>query len=69
VFSSLAGFFASLGSTAKSALRLKEQYPLEEVLLIGFAESVTNLMLGGSIGFITWLLVSIGLRRMPGDGS
>lgn len=69
VFSTLAGFFSSLGTTAKSALRLKEQYPIEEVLLMGFAESTANVTLGGAIGFITWILVSIGLRRMPGDGS
>lgn len=67
LFSTLAGFFSSLAATAGSALRLRAEYPLEEVLLQGFAESTTNVTLGGSIGFMTWILVSIGLRRMPGD--
>jgi hypothetical protein len=69
MFSAVAGFVSSLGATAKSAMRLREQYPLEEILLIGFAESTANVTLGAGIGFITWILVSVGLRRMPGDRS
>ena len=69
VFSTLAGFFSGLGVTAVNALRLRAESPLEESLLIGFAESTTNITLGSGIGFITWILVSVGLRRMPGDRS
>ena len=68
-FSMLAGFFSALGVTAVNAIRLRAEYPLEEALLVGFAESTANITLGSGIGFITWILVSVGLRRMPGDRS
>ena len=70
VVSALAGFFAGLGATAVHAPPLHEQHPeipLVEFLLGGFAESTANLTLGGGLGVITWILVSVGLRRMPGD--
>jgi hypothetical protein len=67
VFSTLAGFFSSLAATAASGIRLRAEYPLEEILLQGFAESTTNVTLGSGLGFMTWIIVSIGLRRMPGD--
>jgi hypothetical protein len=69
VFSTLAGFFSALGVTAVNAVRLQAEYPLVESLLQGFAESTTNITLGSGLGFITWILVSVGLRRMPGDRS
>jgi hypothetical protein len=72
VFSALAGFFSSLGVTAVNAMRIREAHPEEplvELLLSGFAESTTNITLAAGIGFITWILVAAGLRRMPGDRS
>ena len=66
IFSTLTGFMTGLGATARHAV----QYPLEEqhvAVLIGFAESTANLSLGGAIGFITWILVAVGLRRAPGE--
>lgn len=66
LFSSVTGFFASLGATAINTTK----FPPEEQLaagLTGVAESTTNLTLGGSIAFITWIIVAVGLRRMPGD--
>jgi hypothetical protein len=72
VFSTLAGFFSALGVTAAHSLRIHEQHPEEELvemLLQGFAESTANVTLGAGIGFITWILVAVGLRRMPGDRS
>jgi hypothetical protein len=69
VFNAVTGFVVALSVTAVNAMRLRPQYPLEESLLQGFAESTTNLTLGGSIGAITWTLVALGLRRMPGDRS
>jgi len=37
------------------------------VLLQGFSESCSNLVLGGSIAVIAWTLVAVGIRRMPHD--
>jgi hypothetical protein len=45
---------------------MKEPLPY---LLIGFAESTANLVLGGGIAVITWILVAVGVRRMPQDNS
>jgi hypothetical protein len=67
LFSMLAGFFSALGTTAVKAVTVRGDTPLEEWLLLGFAESTSNITLGSGIGFITWILVSVGLRRMPGD--
>jgi hypothetical protein len=67
LLSTVTGFFSSLGATARHAVDLRGQYPLEEMLLLGFAESTANVTLGAGIGVITWILVSVGLRRMPGD--
>ena len=67
VFASLTGFFSSIGVAARNAVRLRDQWPLEELVLVGFAESTANLTLGFGIAAITWIIVSVGLRRMPGD--
>ncbi len=37
------------------------------VLLTGFAESCANLVLGGAFTVLAWILVAIGVRRMPAD--
>jgi hypothetical protein len=34
-------------------------------LLQGFAESITPAILGGAIASIAWILVGVGVRRMP----
>jgi hypothetical protein len=68
VFSTVTGFIVGLGATAKTAMAA----PPEEqstYVLAGFAESTANIALGGGIGVITWILVAVGLRRMPGDRS
>ena len=69
VFATITGFFASLGATAVHAVQWHGQDPIEEYLLMGFAESTANVTLGCGIGAITWIIVSVGLRRMPGDRS
>ena len=38
-------------------------------LLQGFAESCANLVLGGALTVISWILVAVGVRRMPQDPS
>lgn len=67
-FSSIAGFITGLVSTCKYVVRepeaIKDPLPY---LLMGFSESCSNLILGGSIAVITWILVAVGVRRMPHD--
>ena len=36
-------------------------------LLQGFAETMTNVILGGSFVVLTWILVAVGVRRMPSE--
>jgi ABC-type Fe3+ transport system permease subunit len=66
VFSMVAGVAAGLCIAALHVVRdddlLKE--PLRP-LLQGFAESLTNAILGGVLASITWILVAVGVRRMP----
>lgn len=69
VFCSITGFVSALGVTAVSAIRMRDQYPLEEPLLLGFAESTANLTFGGGLATIAWGLIAVGLRRMPGERS
>ena len=69
VFCSITGFFSSLGVTAVNAVRMRDKYPLEESLLLGFAESTANLTFGAGLATIAWGLVAVGLRRMPGERS
>lgn len=38
-------------------------------LLQGLAETLTNAMLGGGIVAVAWILVAVGVRRMPKDPS
>lgn len=64
--STITGFITSLGVTAIHAAEAPPDQQLAYVL-VGFAESTTNVSLGCSIAFITWILVAVGLRRMPGD--
>jgi hypothetical protein len=37
------------------------------VLLQGFSESITTLMLGGGLTALAWILVAVGVRRMPAE--
>ena len=66
LFSTVTGFVVGLGLTAVHAANDPPEQQLTSVL-IGFSESTANITLGGSIGAITWTLVAVGLRRMPGD--
>lgn len=68
VFSSIIGFVSCLAVTALGVGRdpeaLKDALPR---LLVGFAESCANLILGGGIAAIVWILIAVGVRRMPHD--
>jgi len=65
-FCTIIGVAAGLASTAHYVVgheeALKDPLPY---LLQGFAETMTNAILGGSAAVITWVLVAVGVRRMP----
>ena len=66
VFATVVGVAAGLASTAHFVVTVPEaaKDPLP-YLLQGFAETMTNAILGGGIVVITWILVAVGVRRMP----
>ncbi len=66
VFAAAIGFVAGLISTCRFVLADPEARaaPLAP-LLQGFAESCANLVLGGAFAVISWILVALGVRRMP----
>jgi len=62
------GVASGLAATAHFVVQhddaLKDPLPY---LLQGFAETMTNVILGGSLATVTWILVAVGVRRMPKD--
>ncbi|MBL0221049.1 MAG: hypothetical protein IPQ07_45180 [Myxococcales bacterium] len=62
------GFVSGLAATCKYVVNDPEALanPLP-YLLQGFAESCANVILGGAIAVVTWILVAVGVRRMPHD--
>ena len=68
VFATLTGFAASLAATAMWVVKHEPEDPLP-YLLQGFAESTANVLLGGFLLVIAWILVAVGIRRMPKDPS
>lgn len=68
VFAAITGWVTGVVSTCQYVAgdpdALKQPVP---VLLAGFAESCANLILGGGILVVTWILVAVGVRRMPAD--
>jgi hypothetical protein len=68
VFASITGFVSNLAATAKYVVHHESQDPVP-ILLQGFSESCATLLLGGGIAAIAWILVAVGIRRMPPDHS
>ena len=66
--SAVVGFVSNLATVATTAADGPPEDRLTAVL-IGFAESSVNVTLGLGIACITWVLVAVGLRRMPGEHS
>lgn len=68
VVASIGGFIAGLIKTCSAAGdtadMLADRLPM---LIHGFAESCSNLVFGGAFVVITWVLVAVGVRRMPSD--
>ncbi|MGE0872548.1 MAG: hypothetical protein AB7P03_28600 [Kofleriaceae bacterium] len=68
VIASITGFVAGLIATCRYVMDVPQASAEPLVpLLGGFAESCSNLVLGGGITVITWILVAVGVRRMPHD--
>jgi hypothetical protein len=68
VFVAVTGWVSNLVATCRFVIgdpdALKEPV---SYLLGGFAEACANLILGGGILAVTWILVAVGVRRMPAD--
>lgn len=63
------GFFSGMIATCLGIERgdpdtLVDRLPL---IAIGFGESCANLVLGGMFIVITWVLIAVGVRRMPAE--
>ena len=66
VVASIGGFIAGLIKTCSFAGDTPEEFAHQLPTLVhGFAESCTNLVFGGAFVVITWVLVAVGVRRMP----
>ena len=70
VFCTIVGVASGLASTCHYVVTepeaIKDPLPY---LLQGVAETLTNVILGGGILVVSWLLVAFGVRRMPRDPS
>lgn len=68
VVASIGGFVAGLIKTCSGAGDTPEVFRERLPMMVhGFAESCTNLVFGGAFVVITWVLVAVGVRRMPHD--
>ncbi len=65
VVASIGGFIAGLMATCSYAGNPPELADRLPLMIQGFAESCTNLVFGGAFVVITWILVAVGVRRMP----
>jgi hypothetical protein len=69
VFTIVAGVASNLMATALTVARNDDIKDPLRTLLQGFAESMTTGILGGTIASVAWILVAVGVRRMPPDPS
>lgn len=67
VVASIGGFVAGLIKTCSVAGREEVLAEQVDTLIHGFGESCSNLVFGGAFVVITWILVAVGVRRMPHD--
>jgi len=68
VFSTVAGAAANLMVTAFRVAHDEELYKdALRFLLIGVGESLSSVILGSVVASVTWILVAVGVRRMPHD--
>lgn len=69
-FGAIIGMASGFAATAKYIVNHEQALadPLAPALQ-GFAESLTNIVFGGGLISISWILVAFGVRRMPKDPS
>jgi hypothetical protein len=68
VVASISGFIAGLIAACSFTETLPGPFLDKLPLLVqGFAESCSNLVFGGAFVVITWILVAVGVRRMPNE--
>jgi len=66
VVASIGGFFSGLIKVCSFAGDSYNEFTSRLPLLVqGFGESCANLVWGGALVVITWILVAVGVRRMP----
>lgn len=67
-FAAITGWVSDLAATCRFVIADPDalKAPVSP-LLTGFAEACANLILGGGILVVTWILVAVGVRRMPAD--
>jgi hypothetical protein len=66
VFAVVSGIAANLSVTCQAVVDHPEWARAPVLpLLEGFSESITPAILGGAIASIAWILVGVGVRRMP----
>jgi hypothetical protein len=64
VSGSASGFMMVATGVARDPEWLAKPLP---ILLQGFAEAITPIVLGGGLLMVAWTLVAFGVRRMPKD--
>ena len=70
VVASISGFIGGLIKTCSAAGATPEELAARlPAMFHGFAESCSNLVFGGAFVVITWVLVAVGVRRMPHDAA
>lgn len=63
----LTGFVGGLVATCRYVIDHPDALAAPLPVLQGVSESCSNLVLGDCIAVITWILVAVGIRRMPHD--
>ena len=67
VVASIAGFIGGLIKTGSGAAAMKDLEDRLPTLIQGFVESCSNLVFGGAFVVVAWVLIALGVRRMPQD--
>jgi hypothetical protein len=64
-FAALSGIASDIAAVCAFVTRDDAPPQLAQTFLAGLAESLTPAILAGSIAAVSWMLVAVGVRRMP----